>query len=123
MTDAVRAATVTQVPGGVRVAYVVSWTGLDSDDSGAPVSLAGYSDRSVQITGTFGTNGSVTIQGSNDGINYVALTDPQGNAITKTSAALEAISEATRYIRPLVTAGDGTTDLDVTIFVTGGRAM
>lgn len=99
---------------------VVTWTGLANGDTGAPVELTQLSDRSVQVLGTFGTGGSVTLQGSLDGSNWVALTDPQGNAITKTAAGLEAISEVVRYIRPSVTAGDGTTSLTVILLAQWG---
>jgi hypothetical protein len=67
-----------------------------------------------------GVGGTISIQGSLDGTNWVILTDPQGNAITKTAAAIESISEATPYIRPIVTAGDGTTSLSVLLFGTQG---
>jgi hypothetical protein len=99
-------------------ALVIQWTGLTQAtlDDGAPFEGADWSDRSVQIQGTFGTGGSVSIEGSNDGTNYQLLTDPQGNDITKTAADLEQITEITRYIRPRVTAGDGTTSLTVTIY-------
>lgn len=99
-------------------AHVVVWSGLTNatSDDGSAVELFGSPDRSVQVTGTFGAGGSVRLQGSNDGSNWAALTDPQGNDLNITSAKIEAITEITRYIRPLVTAGDGTTSLVVTVF-------
>jgi hypothetical protein len=72
-----------------------------------------FIERCVTVHGTFGAGGSITIQGSNDGTNWFALTDPQGNALTKTAAAIEQVLESPLYIRPLVTAGDGTTSLTV----------
>jgi hypothetical protein len=97
-----------------------SWSGLLNGDDGGALSLPNFTDRTVQIFGTFGTGGTISIQGSLDGTNWVILTDPQGNAITKTAAAIESISEATPYIRPIVTAGDGTTSLSVLLFGTQG---
>lgn len=79
--------------------------------------MPGSSVRSVQFTGTFGTGGTILLEGSNDGTNYVTLTDPQGNAISKTAAGIEAIEETTVYIRPRVSAGDGTTSLVATLFL------
>jgi hypothetical protein len=114
MADAVRAVTREDLQAGVP-ACLLTWTGLDTDDSGTPVELVDYADRTVTITGTFGAGGSITIQGSNDNTNWFAVTDPQGNAITKTAAGMETLMEAPRYIRPLVTAGDGTTSLTVKI--------
>lgn len=68
------------------------------------------------MASVFGTGGSVTLEGSNDGVTFFPLTDPQGNAITKTAAALEVIEEVPRYIRPNCTAGDGTTDISVILW-------
>ena len=98
-------------------AVLVTWTPMTftGTDVGAPVQWVEYADRCVQVAGTFGTGGSVTIEGSNDGTNFVVLTDPQGNALTVTAARIEQILELPRYVRPRVTAGDGTTSLTVTI--------
>lgn len=115
MADAIRAVSRTDIRSAIPAA-VFTWTGLDSDDSGSPIECVDYTDRTVAITGTFGSGGSVTLQGSNDGTTWFALTDPQGNAITKTAAAMELVIEAPVYIRPLVTAGDGTTSLTVKLF-------
>jgi hypothetical protein len=111
-------AVVTINPGssGVEHAVLLTWSGLLNGDTGAPVTFHDYPDRTVQITGTFGASGSVSFEGSNDGTNWVVLTDPQGGAITKTSASIETVTEVPRYVRPNVTAGDGTTNLVVTMF-------
>jgi hypothetical protein len=118
---AVRTPTVTYNPNGQGNGVLITWTGLLNGDTGSPVEGVDYSDRTVQISGTFGTGGSVTVEGSNDGSNYLALTDPQGNAITKTAAALEVIEEGPRYGRPNVTAGDGSTSLTVTVWARRSR--
>jgi hypothetical protein len=86
-------------------------------DVGLPIEMPGSADRSVQISGTLGAGGSLRIEGSNDGTNYATLTDPQGNALDLTSLKIETVMEITRYIRPRVTAGDGTTSLTCTILV------
>ena len=99
------------------------WTGLTktTDDDGEPLSLPHYADRSVQVKGTFGTGGTVIIEGSNDrksdSPTYSQLHDPQGNALSFTAAGIEQILEGCYLIRPRVTAGDGDTDLTVTILV------
>lgn len=93
---------------------VTTWSPLAADDDGAPVRLAVYSDRSIQVAGTFG-GASVTIGGSNDGVTYHALTDTAGDPLTLTSAALKAIVELPVYIKPRVFGGDGTTNLTITL--------
>jgi hypothetical protein len=97
------------------------WAGLTqaSLDDGAPVELSDYADRSIQVQGTIGAAGSCRIEGSNDGTNYVVLTDPQGTALNVVAAGvIEQVQEMTRYIRPRITAGDGTTNLTVTFYGT-----
>lgn len=93
----------------------IRWAGLLITDDGAPAGFAQSADRSIQVLGTFGAGGTVVIEGSLDGVNWETLTDPQGNnlSFTGTSKKLEAISEMTEFIRPRVTAGDGTTNLTV----------
>ena len=96
------------------------WEGLLNGDVGSSISFPQSTDRSVQVTGTFGAGGSLNIVGSNDGgTTWAVLTDPQGNALTFTATKIEAISELPALIRPEVIAGDGTTDLDVFIFMAG----
>lgn len=99
---------------------VTTWASLLSGDDGEPVRLAVYSDRSIQLSGTFG-GASVTIGGSNDGITYHALTDTSGTALTLTSACLKQIVELPVYLKPRVFGGDGTTNL--TVVLAGRRSI
>lgn len=92
---------------------VTTWTALANGDTGAKVQFASHPDKTVHILGTFGSGGTVSLQGSNDGTNWVILTDPLGNAITLTAEGLKVVMENPLYIRPIVSAGDGTTDLTV----------
>ena len=111
---ATRAVTVTD--NNMRSA-TITWSGLLNGDDGAPVELADYADRSIQVQGTPGAAPNIRIEGSNDGANYVVLTDPQGTALNITAAGvIEQVEEITRYLRPRVTAGDGTTNWTVTFF-------
>jgi hypothetical protein len=120
---ATKAVTTTYAPGGAANGVDIFWSGLTFSglDDGAPFQGADFADRTVQFDGTFGAGGSITLQGSNDAVTWFALTDPQGNAITKTAAGLEVIEEGPRYVRPLVTAGDGTTSLNCRIWARRNR--
>lgn len=104
--------TITQLPGFKDNTHLITWASLHNGDTGAPIEMPGSPDRSIQFGGTFGTGGTIQIEGSNDSTNYLVLTDPQGNNISKTAAAIEQIVELPRLIRPNVTAGDGTTSLN-----------
>jgi hypothetical protein len=102
-------------------AYISTWATMLNGDSGLPLQMPAGSDRSVQITGTFGSGGTCVIEGSNDGTNYYTLNDPLGNALSATTARLKAILEVTGWIRPRISAGDGTTSLTVSICTKGNK--
>jgi hypothetical protein len=99
---------------------VTTWSALAQGDDGEPVRLAVYSDRSIQVLGTFG-GASVTIGGSNDGVTYHALTDTSGTALTLTTACLKQIVELPVFLKPRVFGGDGTTAL--TVVLAGRRSI
>lgn len=106
-------------------AHVILWAPLTTtDDIGIPIEMPGSADRTIQFTGTFGAGGTIVLQGSNvlapvagTDADWFTLTDPQGNAISKTAAGGEAVLELTRWVRPKVTAGDGTTSLSARLLV------
>lgn len=87
--------------------------------------LGNFPDRTVTYEGTFG-GVTVALEGSNnstDGVDgtWLPMTDPQGNAIQKTAAAVESVMEAPEWIRPKTTGGDGTTAITVRIVGKGSR--
>jgi len=98
---------------------LVKWPGLGADDDGEPVGYAGYSDRTMQVIGTFGTGSSVGIEGTlaPDQAGFEPLLDPQDNSVISITSAsaqkIESIKELRHWIRPKVTGGDGTTNLTV----------
>lgn len=102
---------------------VIRWTPMVNGDIGAATDLfmAHYRDRAVQAFGTFGTGGTVTVQGSMDGTNWTTLHDPQGNALTFTAAGIKEVAEVCPYLRPNITAGDGTTSLTVLATLSQGH--
>jgi hypothetical protein len=102
--------------------HVTTWAVVPfaSPSTGTPQSAAQFNDKCVQVSGTFGAAGSATIEGSNDNTNWFPLHDPAGAALTITAAGLKEILENPLYIRPNVTAGDGTTALTVTLVQRSG---
>jgi len=115
---AVRDLSITDISTAYDKAHIARWTGLTktTDDTGSPLEMVGSADRSVQVEGVF-NGGTLLLEGSNDGSNYATLTDPQGNNLSFTSATIETVAEITRYVRPRVTAGGGSTNLAVTMLV------
>lgn len=103
-------------PGPSFSLQVATWSGLLNGDVGNAFEFTDWADRTVQVSGTFGAGGNVLIEGSNDGTNWNTLTDATGAALgTITTATLKQLTEAPRFARPRVSAGDGTTNLTVVL--------
>ena len=86
---------------------------IGQNDTFDPIQLPHAADRCIQITGTAG-GGTIAIQGSNDGTNYVTLTDVGGNALTGlTTGVIKEILENTKWIKPVLTGGGGTTAMAI----------
>lgn len=94
----------TNTPTGNSKTFVANWVGLAAGDEGAPVQFAQYSDKSVQVAGTF-DGATLVLEGSNNGTDWAVLTDAQGNPLNITSAKIELVAEATWYVRPRVSGG------------------
>lgn len=106
----------------VPVAGIQVWTydNLDTADTSPSTITSGGTSTivgSIQAEGTFG-GGTVKLQGSNDGTNWVDLDDTQGTAIGITAAGAAEFSTAMVYLRPLITGGTGD-DVNVTIALRG----
>lgn len=90
--------------------FLVTWAAIPNGNQGD--GAAGPWDTAwFVVTGTFGVGGSVQIEGSNDGTNWFKL-----SAAAVTSAGIVAplgATERPKFIRPNVTAGDGTTAITV----------
>jgi hypothetical protein len=102
------------------VASVFTWDAMANGDSGEPIERPDAADRTIHFTGTFDTT-TVVWEGSNDGLTYVTLTDPQGNAISKNVESIEQVTEVTRYMRPRVTAGGGSTAIVPVLLIKADR--
>jgi hypothetical protein len=102
---------------------IVQWSPLTTTNAdGEWIALPLHRDISVHIFGTFGTGGTVLIQGSNEvaASPTSAMTlnsaDVDGTApypLSVTAAKLRQVLDAPVKIRPFVSAGDGTTSLTV----------
>lgn len=112
----VQASTITQ-PGSAASLKLVTWALMLNGDSGTPYASADWADRCLQISGTFGAGGTVLWEGSNDpaAAVWAVLNDINGNALSLTTASIKQMNEAPLWIRPRVSAGDGTTSILATV--------
>lgn len=111
---ATRSSTVS-LPGPANSLKLAVWTGMLNGDDGAAFQFTDWADRCVQVFGTFGTGGTIIWEGSNDGTNWATLSDLNGNSMSYTAASVKQMNEAPVWIRPRVTAGDGTTNLTASV--------
>ncbi len=100
----------------VNGAILLTWEALGDADSGAPFALPFAADITVQAIGTFGS-ATVRLQGSNDGVNWHAMTQKGGTTtLGLTSAGVHSVNENPAYIRPATVGGTGT-DVDVIVAI------
>ncbi len=93
-----------------------TWAGLLNGDDGVLVSIPGAADMSVQVFGTFGSGGTIIVEGTLELLdpaptNFFTLRDGGDNPISFAAADGEMVGPVSVAVRPRVTAGDGTTDL------------
>ncbi len=93
----------------------VLWEALTTTDpSGSGVLLGKTPDITVQVFGNFSGSASVAIEGSNDGgTTWTKCNDITGSAIAITAAAMALVVESPKLMRPTMSAGDGSADIDV----------
>jgi hypothetical protein len=100
-------------------AILFSWSGLLVNDDGAALAVPWFAEKTVHVKGTFGAGGTAKIQFTNDGATaatFGALTaclarSPDSVAISITGEDGKIILENPVWLRPIITAGDGTTNL------------
>jgi hypothetical protein len=104
---------------------VVTWGPITTTNAdGQRFEMPGWADRSVHVFGTFGAGATLSIQGSNEAVptNWVLLA-AAGDAtedmafLTAGGNDIKQVLEVCRWVRPLLTGGDGTTSLTVAMLV------
>lgn len=126
-------ARITPTPSAPTGGKKYTWANLVPGDYGASVEIPYLGDRTIQVTGTIGTGSpAYTIYGSNldaavdtDPTSvspklWEPLTDPNGNAMTKTALSGEQILENYQYFTVAVTGGTGTS-LTFTLLSKGNK--
>lgn len=119
---ATRASTVNKSVSPDNATIIVTWTGLTfaTTDVGDPVQLAAWSEKTFQAFGTWGAGGNVVIEGSNEPsnpTNWSPISNRQGTTPFNLASATSINTSQDRpiWVRPRVTAGDGTTNVSVIV--------
>ncbi len=100
-------------------AKVWLWTALTTTNpTGISVSVAGtVLALTVTAKGTWGASALITMQGSLDGTNWFTLKKADGNDATFSADGLLSLADLPAFLRPLESAGDGSTTVNVTLLV------
>lgn len=93
---------------------LLTWASMANGDDGEPMASPEYADLAVQVTGTLGAGGTLLWEGSNDKTVWATLNNVQGTALSMTALGIKQVAERPLWIRPRVSAGDGTTALVAT---------
>lgn len=111
--------TITDIKGNGQV-MKFTWplTTANADGAPVPAKYAEYSDRTVYFVGTWG--GATAAWQGGDGTTWLPLTDPQGNAISKTADGIEAVTETPELSRPVLTAVGAGATITVTLIARQG---
>ena len=112
---AVRAVALTRNADGSLL--LAQWVGMSAGDVGEPIAFGEWGDRSVQVTGDFGTGGTLKWEGSNDRETFCSLTNSKGEPMEIITHCVAAVTEISVVARPRVTAGDGATNLSVHVLL------
>jgi len=85
--------------------YKTTWEFItDVNKDGDPETAPALSEKSVHLEGDFG-GGTIVIQGRNDtSATFVNMVDPQGNALSFATMAVETILDNMLQIRPFMSA-------------------
>jgi hypothetical protein len=118
--------TITPVPsqikiGAMKKGHKIVWETLTTTNpTGIGIRNPIEGDKTVQVTGNFAGSASLGIQGSNDSTDgadgvWFSLEGPGDSALAFTAAGGDVIKENPAWIRPNMSSGNGSSDLDVTI--------
>lgn len=86
------------------------------DGESEPILVKGYSDATVQLTGTY-NGATVIVQGSNDGVTWFTMENFEGTTLSFTTGnQLESVRDNVKWLKIVTSGGGGTTDIDASVF-------
>ena len=122
MTVTVTAGTeVTSTFGAYRYAIFLALPYAAGGSVSASVRAGAFPWWTYQITGTLGSGGSIQMEGSNDGGTTWNIIGTAVSSLSGAGALVHGSSVTADLIRFSVTAGDGTTALNVYMTLAGNR--
>lgn len=110
----------------IMESVLISWLALANGDTGSPVQIPEFADRTVQFgkTGDAYGGGTIVLEGSNDGATWFTLKSPLGTALSTAVNAMHAVLEVPQFVRPNLGGGAaGSVDVFLMCRRARGRAL
>lgn len=92
----------------------VSWSGIKSGDVCVPVGHSELKRRCIQVSGDF-SGATLSMQGSQDTIDYNSLNDANGTPMDYQEGVLAEAQQVPIYVRPHLEGGDSNSNLTVVL--------
>lgn len=104
----------------VQGVTLITWEQINNNDTGIGQLVAGTEPlaASFQAVGTF-NSATVVLQGSNDNTNWATVKDFTGADISLTATGLVELSTTSLYLRPSISGGGGSQDIDCFLVLRG----
>ncbi len=95
---------------------VIQWPDIGMSGIGKQYGLKSEIPKSIQVEGNFSGIG-ILIEGSNTGVGWSVLHNPNGNPLLFYDSGIQGIGEFTRLIRPSTVGGEAESKITITLLV------
>lgn len=109
--------------GAYRIYKWEGGTNGGTPDTFEPIQITPHADVTVFAFGTFGASAAIALHGSPEVVNpptlFAALSDAAGTVIALGAAGAAVIGPKAAWYKPVLTDGDGSTDIDIYLVAVG----
>jgi len=95
-----------------RHARIYKWEGLLMGDDGAPLQIDEFNFATIHGFGAFDGSANLNILGSNSGTNFAVTKKHDVGSMILTADSVEKMLTEPRFIKPSITSGNATTNIN-----------
>jgi hypothetical protein len=95
-----------------RHARIYKWEGLLMGDDGSPLQVDEFHHITIHGFGAFDGGANLNILGSNSGTNFAVTKKHDVGSMILTADSIEKMLTEPRFIKPSITSGNVSTDID-----------
>jgi hypothetical protein len=101
-----------QFVSGDRHARIYKWEGLLIGDDGAALQVDEFHHITIHGFGSFSGGAGLNILGSNSGANFAVTKKHDVGSMILTADSIETLLTEPRFIKPSITSGNGSTNIN-----------